>query len=916
MGTNDGDLIHKAVLDISDYLKKLNSIDANISKMAAHADKSFGGVGKSAQLSGVQIGAVSGVISSVTTEIINLGQRAIQVFADIGAESVKLAATFEARKGLIANIFEGDEEAANAVIDRLVKRGAEIGLLPDVAIALGTSFLPDVGSLEQLDKFIEGAVKLKQLAPEKSFEDIRFSLEQLISGDPRAFQDRLNLPLETIKRAKVLQEEYGKVGGSLNLLDELFAKFGVDLEDISQTAIGKLGQLQAKLQELQLVGGEQALESIKPFLEDLIAFLETNREELILFAASVGDSVGSVVEFVQSLTGLTDIQPGDIEQFGQDIFKFVEQLKLGVEIVGGFLGIVGELLATLDPVGIAFNAGTDAIGGFFGGLDKGQGPVVGFLNLLAQSKAGLEGILVVLQAGIESAGLALESIAALASGDFAKASELSTASNDVLFNSLAAGQQAVRESYAESKKALDEYTQSVDDQAVSQENLKDKLGQSNAAGDAAADAFLRGQQASRDAAKAAEELADAQDKVNEATAKIEKDFQQDLLEADIKFERARTDALLDGQRKRQDAAKKNLQAILDIEKKNRQARSDSELDLDRDIEDIATKHARENIEQRKDEAQKIIDIEADTQRKIADIIDKSQIDLDEAADKRDAVSYLRILKQRNLDIAEAQKDTQRTIQDTQLEGQRKREELKLQQEQERADAQLANDRRLEDLQTSLARDLEAQAINFDREREQIATNEQRKLDDLVTARERDREDAQRHYDEKLADLQISLAEELAIIAAGNAAIETEAKRHADEMATIAAQERASAPVRDTGRPSSRPGAQNIQQQYAAQPASRPGAVNQGRQFGGLVNAGQSYPVGERGPELFTPNANGRIVPNNPLVLPSMSPRSMISNVNNSRQLSADISMLDPSQLSPIQRAIIKNIVLDVLNSVG
>jgi Flp pilus assembly pilin Flp len=38
----------------------------------------------------------------------------------------------------------------------------------------------------------------------------------------------------------------------------------------------------------------------------------------------------------------------------------------------------------------------------------------------------------------------------------------------------------------------------------------------------------------------------------------------------------------------------------------------------------------------------------------------------------------------------------------------------------------------------------------------------------------------------------------------------------------------------------------------------------GRAMGGPVNAGTSYIVGERGPELFMPNASGTIIPNNKL----------------------------------------------------
>lgn len=52
------------------------------------------------------------------------------------------------------------------------------------------------------------------------------------------------------------------------------------------------------------------------------------------------------------------------------------------------------------------------------------------------------------------------------------------------------------------------------------------------------------------------------------------------------------------------------------------------------------------------------------------------------------------------------------------------------------------------------------------------------------------------------------------------------------------------------------------------------AFGGGKATGGAVNSSQSYLVGERGPELFTPNTGGRIIPNN-----SMGGQSIVINVN-------------------------------------
>lgn len=921
-------LVYQASFDNAEALKKLKEIDAAIDKIAAQGSKHFDKIGKSASLSGGQIGVVSGVVGALTSEIINLGQQAAQIFADIAADSVKLAAKFELNKGLIKNIFEGDEEAANAVIDRMIKRGAEIGLTPDAATALTVSFGPDSGSVEQLEKIVESTVKLRALNPEKTIEDIRQALEQGLSGDVAPLQDRLNLPKEVIPRIKELQKEFGAAEGLLRGLDEVFNKFGIDLETVSDTAIGQFGEMQAKLQGFQLAGGAPVVEELKEQLSGLNDVLDENSDDFELIADAVGRVLANIVDIVGS--GLTDFLANlDTEQvieISEKFFDITENARtlVGVlssaEIGPGFINSISFIADKLDAalttaiqisaIAQAENARQAAAAGVLADAVRKEGKEAGtewmnnFLAGVAESGPDF----------ITETTLALsESI-----GD--------EAAQQTAREAAAAGEEAFKKSMLESVAAIEESTKAKEENRESTNDLREAQTQSTDAGLAQADAFLQEADAAKKLAEAQEAAASAQAKIDEAVAKATTDYQRDLLEADIKFERARTDALLDGQRKREDAARKNLERLADIERKNQEAIQDARLDLSRDEQDLATKFARETIEQRRDEGQKIVDIQTDTSQKIKDILFQSQFDLDEAESKRDAVSFLRILKQRNQDISSAQQDASREVQETQLAGQRKREELKIQQEQELSDARLANERKLADLQTNLERELEAQAINFEREREEIALNEARKLTDLATARERDKEDALRNYNEKLADLDKSLADELATVQKYNALLEAEAARHAAAM---------EAADQTTGRPisqrqtvqgedqvaSTRQGSVNTQRQRENYASSGPGARNrqrqQGRAFGGSVNRRQSYLVGERGPELFTPNANGRIIPNSSLVMSNMSGAGGANSINNSRSQEINLPLATPGQLlDPIMIAQLRNIIATELMKVS
>lgn len=914
------DVTYVATLDDSQVLKALQNIDKNIDKLAQEADRDFKQVGQSAKASGIQIGAIAGAVQSVVTEIINLSKQAAQALYNIGEEAVTLAAKFEVNKGFIKNIFEGDEAAATAVIERLVKKGSQIGLLPEAAVGLGTSFLPDVESIDQLDRIIESAVKLKAIAPEKSIEDIRQALEQGLSGDALALQDRLNLPPEVRGRIKELQAEFGKTEGLLKALDEVFNKFGINIEDISDTAIGKFGEIQAKLQEIQLAGGEQALEGLKPVLQDIIDFLTTNREELILFAASLGDAVGSIAQFAAELSGLTDIQPGDITAFGQEIFNLVQQLELGVTIIGGWTQAAMSLLTTAMPLSGLFKGLGIDIEGFLSSLVGDQGILLGFLDWMAKSKAGLEGLVAILSTITESAILLGESLAALAAGDTVTAISKQAEAAATAGEAIANGQRVTQESYAESRKAFDEYNKAVDEQADAQENLKEKLNESTDAGTANADALLKQQAATRQAAKDAEKLAEAQDKVNKAMTEAAKDFQRKLEDIDIEAERKRLDIAIEFAQKREDAAKEHLRKIADLHEKYADDVADAQLDLERKEEDIARKFGQQRIDQERERREKQVEIERDYRTQLQDIQRQFLLDVGEAEEKRDAVAFIRALKERDKKVQDAQIDRNREIEELRISNEQKTEELRLQQQRELEEARIANERKLEDLKTNLDRQIEEQNENYAQQLDDLATAEQRKNEELNRWREREIEDAQKAYDRKLEDLRASLEAELALIEEYAARM---AAAQASTGGTTNTTSSHSTSPSTTGGASAgfglNPG--TLSTSHSSTSSSNSNSTSRrsmGRRAGGgPVMRGRPYIVGERGPELFQPNESGRIVPNEALRLPNFNRGSNVITNNSTVNKNASLGgLLDANSLDSVLASKIENVLIRVLDKMS
>lgn len=892
---------HQRLLGLTNQLDKSITNEAKafdkLAKEAARAGKAGQqvgeGISKSAQVSGVQIGAVSGVVQEITRRFIDLGVQALKAFADITKESTQIALGFDTLQSRLIAIFKGSQPAADEAFAFIQKKSRELGI--DLS-ELSGAFLPKVESLEQFERVAKIATALARSDPNGTGGPVgaRIALQEAITGQFNSLQKRFEFDDREIKKVKEAFETSG-IDGFLTAMEEVQEAGGRSFGAFADTAEGALSRVNVQIDQLKGALGVPVVEELKEQFKVLFDVISGREDDLLLIADTFGRVAANIVEIIGTgLTDfLTDLDSEQIVEIGETFFDITEDVRL-----------LSELL-----LGVEFPSG------FIDGVDAAATKLKEVLETTAK-------IIALAQAE-----------AARKKAETQEAFKIQTETGIPFLTSdadrakvAAAGQAAYDKVLTESVGAMQDATQATEDNAAATDKRREAIEKAKTATGGDADALLGEAAAARDAAEAAEALAGAQAKVDKAMGEAKQDFDRKLEDIDINAERKRLDILKDFADKRVDAARKNLEKIADIEEKNDRAIEDAKKDKARAFNDAATDLFRAQFKLAKEEAQKEIDVEEDFRDKLAEIRNKFELDAEEAERNRDAVGFLKAMRQRNQEIAEAQKDRQRTIDDTRIEGQRKREELQQQYQFDLIDATKAYDRKREDLRTSLARELDDQREAFAREREEISLNESRKLEEAAIARERDIEDAKLAYDRKLADLQESLAEELAIIAAGNAALEEEAKRHASEMA--AAED--IRPSRTGGRaaglgpvpgtltghiPADRPTHAGPRPFPVGGPG-RPGGGGPRRQYGGLVNAGQGYPVGESGPELFVPSSNGRIVPNSPILMQNLG-SSLGGSISNSKSQEFNFPVGDASLFNDvIFMAKLKNVILSTLDGVS
>lgn len=886
--------------EIEQRTKAQQKLTEEVKKSGQAGQEAGEKLSQSAQVSGVQLGIVSGIVQSITTQFINLGKAAVSTLIDISKESIGLASEFETTGKIFQGIFEGNEPAATAALEHIREQSRDLGTdLQEVSRA----FLPFVGSLQELDRVNKAAAALAISQPEQGAVGARIALQEALSGNMRSLVQRFEIPKNLGKELQKAFDE-GGVEAFLTEFEDIMKRMGRDIDQLTDTFQFSFSRAQINLQQLQTAFGVPITDALKEQFDELNKTFKDNFDDLSIIADTFGRVFANVVSIVGTdiNDALKNLDTKQVTRIAEIFFDITEDAKLladtlsGAKISSSFLDNVESLAKKLDEAlitSIQLNALSQAGAAkakaeydeWVKELEKlhGQGTITtGVLKELA----GIPGVV---QGSNELSKLV---------GD-EKAVELAT-------RSVKAGQEAYNKVILDAAKGLEESRKKKEENRKATEDLTESTKNGTKANEDLTNSMLAAQKAADELAKAQDDAAEAQKKIDEETTKAETDFQRQLEDIDIDYERKRTDIAVEFAQKREDAARKNLEKLADIQDNYAEDVDDAALDLSRKEEDIARKAGQDRIDLETENRQAILDIETDYRRKLEDIQSQFLSDSEEAERNRDAINFLRAIRERDDAISQAETDRQQQLDDQATTNEQKLEEQKLAQEREIEEAEIANERKLEDLRTNLDRQIEEQNVAYARELEDLKINEDRKYEEAKTARDRDIEDAQRAYDRKLSDLEASLQTEYETVQKYNKLLEEEAERHLQVLADVAARQ---AELQNMGIGSNintptTPTAGSGQAQ-----GPHPGAIP-GFQTGGIVPG----PIGQ--PRLVIAHGGESITPPGGLMM-ATSGAGLMGSVNNSRSQEINLPLATANQLlDPTMLAMLRNIIGNELAKVA
>ena len=894
---------------------------------------------------GISPAAIGGVlaVAAITAGVIKLVEA-------LGRLVQKSAEAF-------AGFIEGASESAKAVevTDRQLGaflRAPELGvgyrkLLQSISFDVGLDLTRNFSKVivplaRDLDEVEEAAKIAGTLANafQETEEAISNAIKQASGGHFRPLIQRFGLTEFEIDRIQRYQERFGEFTGVLVGLGEALEFRGLSIDTLSGTLQLLTGQLAVLKEQILITVGEPVNDAFARQLESLFNLVDDRKDSILGFFENLGDTVASVIDTVGDI--LNDL-------FSNISDQDIRELEVSVQGVGGsierLLESVSILLQT-DEGSIAdyMIAATDATAGLILKLDE-LVSTLGFIRDLPVFDTNT-----ILKEGGEVATLgdtigfvasniergvtgpifrAPETVGRLLRGidpdiDIDEAAvwkELLSELVPLLFtlgivtDEATAKRKALSEAEEEGNKVTDESVDATKDLINARQEIVAQL---------------------QDLEQLQLEALEAQEKITEAEEKLAAD--RIMREEEIRTRFARQEIDLETQRshQREDLFGRHVERLLQLTESFNFDRQQSGIQFDRKEEDTHTKHQDKIADIDRKVADKKIDIEKKFRDRLADIRRRFDLDAEEAIRRNDAVGLLRIRRRMRAELETARINRDRQEEEVESSAEDRREDARIWLERAIRDNDEAETRKLEDIEAADAERRRQLIDQYNFEFDQINTQYERRRSAIDTNEARAIEDMNANFDARKEALEMSLEDEFNLVKEWKDKETEYMALKLKEQAALLAQQRAiwvremrimrtligNASVFDpgnlTGVPSSfgtgPPGGVSDRFGRRGDLVVENGVVGY-RQHGGFVTSGNIYGVNERGAEAFYATRAGIIAPRDSFIGSPFGVGST-SNIDNSRHVNADIYASDPTQMNPIQRTIMRQIVTEELLNYG
>jgi hypothetical protein len=932
----------------------------------------FKGIPVAALAAVVAVAAVAAGVIKLVEALGRLGVAAAKEFGKMVKSALESAQAVQVTDVQLGSFLRAPE-LGPAYRKFLQSASFDVGL--DLTKNFSRVVVPLARDLEEVEKAADIAGTLAH-AFQETEEAISNAIKQASGGHFRPLIQRFGLTEFEIDRIQKAQEEYGEFTGVLKGLGEALEFRGLSIDTMAGTLQLLRGQLQVIKEQVLVTLGEPVRDALGEQLQKLFDLVDSRKSAILQFFEGLGETIGGVVasagELVRDLVG--DISDADfaelnleISDLGQSVEDAIDALKdlLSADdrsIVDVMIDLTGVLTTVTEQLGEILQ--------IFDGLSNIRASFdIGLPFTSAQFTDLVSEILGVNPPLVKS----LASLLDLTTGDVGKAVKSSTTGGKgpvqgigdlVKLIGLIGSDEGVTEEQLfggiidlgkaipgigntialvdSLKDSSDELAEQTDAVAEAENNLASQMSESEMAAAALIDQRQQIVSQLQDYEQMALAAEDAQERITKAEEKLAKDRTMREEQIRTQFARQGIEAEIKLSQNRENLFTKHMQNMLkmtdDLNFNNLQAG----IDFDRKETDIYTKHADKLVDADREAADKKIDIEKKFRDRLKDIRAKFDLDAEEAIRRNDAVALLRIRRRMQLELDQAKTDRDRQEQEADDSAQKKRDDAKIWLDRAIRDNDLAEQHKLEDI---IAADEQARkqavvAYNNEYKALQKSYDEQEEL--RARREEQTLEDMGKQFDDREEELAKSLEQDYDTVEMWKDAETDYLKLKLQEQTNLFRKYR-QLWIREGSLARHLIGSQfglTGANPYLADNETGSGASAYydpsgiGGRFrpedeetllsggsvplyghGGLVTANNLYGINERGAEPFYATRAGVIQAHESMI---MSPFGAggLSNIDNSSHITADIYANDPTQMSPIQRTMMKHIITEEILANG
>jgi hypothetical protein len=843
-------------------------------RMGIHGVAAFGEMAAAIGPVGIAIAAVVIPVIALTKAFIDLGKTAVSTFRDIVQESIEVGREFQLARRQFVAVFEGMEEVGEAAFQRIRAFSREMGA--DMT-QLARVFLPEVESMDQLERILEIGTALAMFQPHQGAQGARIALENALEGagaiSLRSLRRRFELSPRAVQSIIELQDELGIVEGLIQGLGAELERKGRDFAQVAGTLEHNTGRISEAWTDLLSVMGLPITDELTEQTARIAEILSEDTEQFKIIFNAIGESIAGIVgalgdNLIPLLEGLDD-------ERALELADAIRDIGLSVELLINTIANFDSEWTWIDLV--------------VRGLNHIEMGLLGLTVMVAEFQIAM----VPIQKHLENFVTSSRVMQAAIAGNWDEVKSLTGE-----MNTLADITQAVGLKQTEAALSILKYTMGTEQAARANRDFADSLKESTEWADAMQDAILGYRAALDGLFTAVENLKDAriQDRLFEVDEKLAMDRAKVIEDSNRRI----AELEISLSEKREDIIRKGQQRIEDIYRKNAERIEDSGIRLSRDLQDIALDNAKKMEEIEKKSTDKKIDIEKKYRERIEDIRRNADRDAEEAIRQNDAIALLRIRRREQHQLEDARINRDRQGQDEEKALQDSLAKQQQANEDRIENAKLADRRRLEDLQRNLQRELDARKIA-----------QQREFEEAQIAHERRRAQEQRNLDQRLNDLEKAAEAEREKILAELAELEKKVVEAWEKMAEATS----------TRMKLLFQAAAEEMKEFARQAAEDILALQkilQGAGSGGLIPGipGLTPPRTPGGPPL-TPTGDP-ILPNDPNYPAGPPPQTRTyagsppllgaGGIDNSTTVNADISVGNVGDASPVEQRKILQVV--------